>query len=69
MSDEVHDERRVVVLTEQQMDAIAERAANKVFERIYSEVGKSVLRKFAWALGVITVALLIWAAGKGALPK
>lgn len=58
-----------VQLTEAQIDAIVERAVEKVFERIYQEVGKNVLRKLAWAIGLAITGLLLWLAGKGALPK
>ncbi len=62
-------EPRLVHLTESQLDDIAERAVKKVFEKIYAEVGKGVLKKLAWAIGLVTTAALLWLAGKGALPK
>lgn len=60
---------RVVVLTEAQMEELAERAAKKVFATIYAEVGKGVLRKLTWAVGFIVTGLLVWLAGQGALSK
>ncbi len=51
-------------LTEAQIDHIVDRAVNKVFDRIYQEVGKSVLKKLAWAVGLIVTGLALWAAGK-----
>jgi hypothetical protein len=37
---------------------------DKVFERIYADVGRSVLKKLAWAVGLIVTALAIWIVGK-----
>ena len=51
-------------LTEEQMDAIAEKAARKALQIVYAEVGQSVLKKLAWLLGVATVAGLMFLAGK-----
>jgi hypothetical protein len=55
-------------LTEEQMDLIAEKAARKALEFVYAEVGKSVLKKLAWLVGLIVVGLALWMAGKGHLP-
>lgn len=54
-------------LTSMEIDAIADRAATKALERVYAEVGKSVVRKFMWIVGIVVVSLLIWLAGKNAL--
>lgn len=56
-----------IMLTEAQMDLIAERAADKALEKVYADVGRNVLRKLAWLAGVAVVSLAMWAAGKGAL--
>lgn len=58
-----------VQLTEAQIDEIVDRAVNKVFDRIYVEVGKNVVRKVMWAIGLGATGLLVWLAGKDALPK
>ncbi len=52
-------------LSEVQIEAIAERAATKALEKIYAEVGQSVLRKLAWLAGLVVVGLFIWLGGKG----
>jgi hypothetical protein len=57
-----------IPLTEEQMDMIAERAARKALEIVYAEVGKSVLKKLAWLVGIIVVGIAMWLAGKGHLP-
>ena len=51
-------------LTEEQMDAIAEKAARKALQIVYAEVGQSVLKKLTWLLGVATVAGLMFLAGR-----
>lgn len=58
-----------VELTDDQIEAIAERAAEVAFEKIYQEVGKSVLKKLAWMAGAATVGLVMWLGGHGSLPK
>ena len=56
-------------LTCDELDSIAERAAKKALEHVYAEVGKSVVRKVIWIIGTVAIGLLIWLAGKDALPK
>ena len=68
MSDPIH-------LTEEQVDSIVDKAAEKaakqavelVMAKIYEEVGRNVARKLVWAIGLVTVALLVWLSGKGAI--
>lgn len=55
-------------LTDEQIDDIADRAAKRALEMVYAEVGRSVLKKAAWLVGVVVVGLFIWLAGKGHLP-
>lgn len=49
-------------LTEADIDRIAEQAAQRALEKVYSQVGKSVITKFLWILGA---AALGFAAAKG----
>jgi hypothetical protein len=56
-------------LTDAQIEVIAERAAEVAFEKIYQEVGKSVLKKLAWLTGAATIGLFMWLGGNGHLPK
>ena len=58
-----------VQLTEAQIDAIVDRAVEKTFNRVYQEVGKSILTKVAWMTGVAVVGLAMWLGGHGSLPK
>lgn len=54
-------------LTEQQIDEIADRAAQKALQIVYAEVGRGVLKKLAWLVGVVVVGLALWLGGKGYL--
>lgn len=54
-------------LTEHEIEAIAERAAQRALQHVYAEVGKSVLKKLMWAIGTIATVVLMWLAGNGYL--
>jgi tetrahydromethanopterin S-methyltransferase subunit G len=58
-----------VQLTEAQIDAIVDRAVEKTFNRVYQEVGKSILTKMAWLTGAAVVGLFMWLGGHNSLPK
>lgn len=58
-----------VPLTDEQIEAIAERAAEVALNKVYTEVGKSVLKKLAWLTGVAVLGLFMWLAGHNSLPK
>jgi hypothetical protein len=62
-------ERRAHALTDEEMDAIAEKAAQKALQKVYAEVGKGILNKVAWVLGSATIAVLLWLGGKGIILK
>jgi predicted GTPase len=58
-------------LTEHEIDAIAEKAAEKAVEKfsdmVYQEVGKNVLSKLVWIIGASFVAFAAWLHSKGFL--
>jgi hypothetical protein len=56
-------------LTDEQIEAIAERAAIVALNKVYTEVGKNVLKKLAWLTGAAVIGLAMWLAGHGSLPK
>lgn len=58
-----------IPLTDAQIEAIAERAAEVAIDKVYTEVGKTVLKKLAWLTGVAVIGLAMWLAGHGSLPK
>jgi len=55
-------------LTDEQIDAIAEKAAQRALDKVYADVGRGVLKKLAWLVGIAVVGLLIWLAKDGHLP-
>jgi hypothetical protein len=58
-----------IPLTDLQIEAIAERAAEVALNKVYAEVGKSVLKKLAWLTGAAVIGLALWLAGNQSLPK
>jgi DNA-directed RNA polymerase beta' subunit len=52
---------------ELRMSEIAENAADKAIEKVYSQVGKGVMNKIMWVLGVGAIVLLSWLAGRGSV--
>lgn len=57
------ERRRAPILTDEQIEHIAQKAAElavqKMTTEIYASVGKSVLHKVFWAVGVLAAALTI----------
>ena len=56
-------------LTDAQIEQIAERAAEVALNKVYTEVGKNVLKKLAWLTGAAVIGLAMWLAGHNSLPK
>lgn len=56
-------------LTDEQIESIAERAAEKAVakltDQVYREVGRGVVSKFVWIVGALVVALFLWAKTQG----
>ena len=52
-------------LTEAEMDAIAERAADRAIRKMYEQIGKSVAQKIYWFIGVAVVGMMMLLAGNG----
>ena len=52
-------------LTEAEMDAIAERAADRAIRKMYESIGKSVAQKVYWAIGIVVVGMVMLLAGTG----
>lgn len=57
------DRSRVIVLTDSQIDAIAE----KVEQRFYARVGKRVVERVLQVIGVGAAVLMAWLGAKGLL--
>lgn len=62
-------ERRRLPLTDDQIEEIAERAAQKAIEKmtanLYQEIGKGLVSKLLTVIGVLVTLFSIWATGKG----
>lgn len=59
------DEEKRLPLTESELDDIAERAATKALELVYAQVGRTVLSRLLWFIGVAALGLYMWLSGKG----
>lgn len=59
------ERRAATVLTEEQLELIAERAAGRALEKVYASIGKSVIQKFLWVVGAASLAILAWLKGSG----
>ncbi|MFC4518619.1 hypothetical protein [Cupriavidus pinatubonensis] len=64
-----NDSHAIPKLTEEQIDEIAERAAQVALERVYTQIGKSVVSKFLWLVGAGTLAVAAWLNGAGYFHK
>lgn len=52
-------------LTDAEMNAIAERAADRAIEKVYEQIGKSVAQKIYWFIGVAALGMMMLLAGHG----
>jgi hypothetical protein len=56
-------------LTDEQIDAIAEKAAEKALAKVYEEVGRRVVKRVLWIIGSVALALMALLSAKtGHLP-
>lgn len=51
-------------LSEEQIERIAEKAAEKAVAKltdaVYREVGKSIISKLSWTVGVVVLGTILW---------
>ena len=63
------ERRKELHFSEDQIEQIAERAAVKAMAKLtddtYRSIGKNVVSKFLWIVGVMAAALFFWAAKQG----
>jgi hypothetical protein len=52
-------------LSDEQIELIAERAAEKALEKVYASVGKSVVHKILWLVGAAALAAAAYLKGVG----
>lgn len=48
----------MIPLTEEQIDAIAEKAAEKALAKVYEEVGRRVVKRILWIVGAVALGLI-----------
>ena len=65
---ELATRRALGAMYEAQIDAIAEKAARRALEIVAAEVGRGILKKLAWIVGIVIIGLALWLAGKNSLP-
>jgi hypothetical protein len=59
-------ERRIAAeLSEEQIELIAEKAAEKALQKVYANVGKGIVNKLAFIIGACVIGILLWMGGKG----
>lgn len=46
-------------LTEHEMEAIAERAAERALQKVYAEVGRSVVNRVLWIVGAVALGFAV----------
>ena len=63
------ERRKEPILTSEQIEAIAERAAEVALEKVYTSIGKSVVNKVLWLVGAAALAAAAWLNGAGHLGK
>jgi hypothetical protein len=63
----MNERRATPHLTQEQIEAIAERAAEVALERVYTQIGKSVVNKFLWVIGALALAAFAYFKGLGKL--
>lgn len=63
------DRRREAHLSDEQIEQIAEEAAKRALKHMiedgYKAVGKNVIEKGAWVVGVLACGIFAWLASKG----
>lgn len=63
------DRREYPHLSDDQIEAIAERAAEVALERVYTSIGKSVVNKVLWLVGAGALTVAAWLNGAGHWPS
>ncbi len=56
---------RAEMLTNAEIDKVAKRAVDMAFQQMYEEVGKSVVKRALWVIGVASLGLMVWLSSKG----
>lgn len=52
-------------LTDEQIEEIVEKVTERVIEKVYTNVGKSIVHKFFWVVGLAAISIVTYFAGSG----
>jgi cobalamin biosynthesis protein CobD/CbiB len=52
-------------LTDKEIEDIVEKVTERVIENVYTSVGRSVVTKFFWFIGVAAIGIVTYLAGVG----
>jgi hypothetical protein len=52
-------------LSEEQIELIAEKAAEKALQKVYAQVGRGIVNKLFLVIGACVIGILLWMGGKG----
>lgn len=55
-----NERRKFAGLSDEEIEHIADKAAERAIEKVYTEVGRGVLKKLAWIVGVVIISALVW---------
>ena len=59
------ERRTAAVLSDDQIEMIAEKAAEKALLKVYANVGRGIINKLAFIIGACVIGVLLWMGGKG----
>jgi hypothetical protein len=62
-------DRRRSRFTPEEVEEIANAAAERVLDKVYAEVGKSIIKRLAWIAGAALIGVFMWLSSKGDIPK
>ena len=65
VNDEPSEDKRHLRLTEQERDYIIKGLKKQVLDEIYAEIGKGVVKRVLWALGLVGTGIAGWLTLKG----
>ena len=60
-----HEERRHIRLTEYELDYIIKGVKKQAMDQIYAEIGKGLVKRVLWLLGIVGTSIAGWLAYKG----
>lgn len=69
---QIHQEERrtpTITISPDMLEEIAEMAAakavKKLEDRMYQEIGKAILQKLSWLIGIVAVSVYLWVQKQG----